>query len=475
MSAQSMTSRPNIVWITLESTRADHTTMGGYDRDTTPNILRIANSDGGRSFSKAYSHGIWTLASSASILTATYPSRHGAGMTGDAIPSALPTVAERFKEVGYDTACISPNSHLSSATGLDRGFDEFVWLSKSTLREAVGLKTVLSYLRNLRRHGGGLTLDTRKHGTDYMLTRLARRWLEERRQASAPIFMYLHYGGPHHPYYPPDRFLEKFAGDVGLSMDEIKAVGLDHHEKLYEHMAANSPFSAEEWRALAALYDGEIAHADEFVGELFETVQALDIGETVFVVTADHGELFGESGLLAHQLVTNEAVSHVPLVTHGLEPALAYEGELLQHADVMTTLLAMVGAPTEGTQGIDMRTDHREFAVVQRGADRCRQNVDELLGLNPQFDASRFPDSTLTALFTPEFKYQHSDDGTGLFRLPDESTDVSDDYPDVEAELQAELTRWFETQGVPVTDQRQTGKFTAEMREQLADLGYLVD
>lgn len=470
-----MTERPNIVWITLESTRADHTTMGGYDKNTTPNLQRIADSAEGRYFSEAFSHGIWTLASSASILTGTYPSHHGAGMTGEAIPDELPTVAERLQQSGYDTACISPNSHLSSATGLDRGFDEFVWLSKSTLREAVGLKTILSYIRNIRTHGGGLTLDTRKHGTDYMLNKLALRWLRERQTKSDPLFLYLHYGGPHHPYFPPDRFLEPFAAERGMSLQEIKDIGLDHHENLYEHMAANSPFSEEAWEALRALYDGEIAHADELVGELFDAVQSLDIGDTVFVITADHGELFGESGLLAHQIVTNDAVSHVPLVTHGLSPALAHDGELVQHADVMTTLLGMTGAPTAGTQGVDLRTDRRDFAIVQRGADRCRQNVSKLIELNPDFDASRFPDSTLTALRTTEYKYQHSDDGTELFRLPDETTDITSEYPDVAADLDTKLHEWFETEGVPVTEQRQEGRFTDEMRAQLADLGYLVD
>ncbi|KTG26896.1 sulfatase [Haloferax profundi] len=470
-----MTERPNIVWITLESTRADHTTMGGYDRETTPNIQRIADSDGGRYFSECFSHGIWTLASSASILTATYPSHHGAGMTGDAIPDALPTVAERFQHVGYDTACISPNSHLSSATGLDRGFDEFVWLSKSTLRESVGLKTILSYLWNIQSHGGGLTLDTRKHGTDYMLNQLALRWLEARQTTSDPMFLYLHYGGPHHPYQPPTRHLKKFAGESGLSLEDVEAIGLDHHDNLYEHMAAASPFSDEEWKALAALYDGEISHVDELVGELFDTVQSLDIGDTIFVITADHGELFGESGLLAHQLVTNEAVSHVPLVTHGLDAALAYDGELVQHADVMTTLLSLAGASTDGTQGIDLQTGNRDVAIVQRGADRRTQNVDKLVELNPAFDASKFPESTLTALFTPEFKYQHSDDETELFRRPDETTDVSDEYPDVIADLDAMFRGWNETQGAPVTEQRQTGRFTDEMRAQLADLGYLVE
>ncbi|WP_410767601.1 sulfatase [Haloferax sp. DFSO60] len=470
-----MTERPNIVWITLESTRADHTTMGGYEKNTTPNLQRIADSAGGRYFAEAFSHGIWTLASSASILTATYPSHHGAGMTGEAIPDELPTVAERFQQAGYDTACISPNSHLSSATGLDRGFDEFVWLSKSTLRESVGVGTIFSYLRNINKHGGGLTLDTRKHSTDYMMNKLAMRWLKDRQTKENPMFLYLHYGGPHHPYYPPKRHLDTFAEDVGLPTERIQEIGLDHHDRLFEHMAANSPFSDEEWKAISALYDGEIAHVDELVGELFDTVQSLDLENTIFVITADHGELFGESGLLAHQIVTDDAVCHVPLIIHGLDVARDYDGELVQHADVMTTLLSAVGASTEGTQGVDMQSDHREFAIVQRGADRSQQNLDKLVELNPEFDASKFPKSTLTALRTSDFKYEYSDDGAELFELPDETHDVSTEYPEVRAELDERLQKWFETDGVPVSEQQQSGRFTKAMRAQLADLGYLVD
>ena len=117
--------RPNVIWLTIESTRTDHTTVGGAATDTTPNLARIADADRGRVVPGCVAHGVWTLPSSASILTGTYPTHHGAGITGEAIPEQLPTVAERLREAGYHTRCLSPNSHLSSATGLDRGFDEF--------------------------------------------------------------------------------------------------------------------------------------------------------------------------------------------------------------------------------------------------------------------------------------------------------------------------------------------------------------
>ncbi|AUV84145.1 hypothetical protein C2R22_21430 (plasmid) [Salinigranum rubrum] len=83
---------PNIVWLTLESLRFDHTSLSGYKRDTTPFLQSIAAESSAVSFDKCFSHGIWTRPASASILTGTYPSHHQAGMGSDVIPDDLPTV-----------------------------------------------------------------------------------------------------------------------------------------------------------------------------------------------------------------------------------------------------------------------------------------------------------------------------------------------------------------------------------------------
>lgn len=182
-----MTPPPNVVWITLESTRADHTTIEDYEHDTTPNLVRIAADTRGQALPECISHGVWTLPSSASILTGTYPSHHGAGMGYDAIPEALPTVSERFQRPGYTTASLSPNSHISEATGLDRGFDSFRWVSSSTLLDSVGYRTLAKYIFHVRSHGGGLTFDPQKHGADFMMVDVAKRWVRSFHREATPF------------------------------------------------------------------------------------------------------------------------------------------------------------------------------------------------------------------------------------------------------------------------------------------------
>lgn len=465
--------QPNIVWITVESTRADHTSLGGYARDTTPNLDRIAGTAHGRSFDNCHTHGIWTLASSASILTGTVPSHHGTGMENDALPEVVETVPELLTEQGYHTACLSPNSHLSSATGLERGFDDFVWLSRDTLLEAAGPRILFKYLRNCRKHGPGLTTDTAKHGTGFVMNEMAKRRISSYAADDEPFFLYAHYGDPHHPYHPPRRFLERYADEFAMSIDEALELGQYHHANLHQLIADGCPFSDDEWDALMALYDAEIAHTDELVGSLFDHVNALDLDDTVFVVTADHGELFGEHGMLAHLLVCDDAVTNVPLVVHGFDAL--DDGETVQHADVMRSLLEVAGARTDGIHGIDLREETREQTLTQRGAKRTLKNLDRFSELNPDFDPSPYHAATLHAIRTDEFKYQRSDERTELFELPDETTDVSGTHPDISSRLDEELDAILETDGQPASTETREGEFNEAMKEQLSDLGYLVD
>jgi uncharacterized sulfatase len=467
--------RPNVVWITLESTRMDHTSLDGYSRDTTPNLARIAGMGGGRAFADCHTHGVWTLASSASILTGTVPTHHGAGMENDAIPEDLDTIPERLSEQGYRTACLSPNSHLSSATGLDRGFDEFTWLSADTLWEAAGPRILAKYARNCRRHGPGFTTDTRKHGTSYLMNEIAKRQLGSYADDEEPFFLYAHYGDPHHPYHPPQRFVDRYADGFAMDTDRAKRLGFYHHDNFHQLIADGCPFAADEWDALQALYDGEIAHTDELVGDLFDHANRLGLDDTVFVITADHGELFGEQGMLAHLVVADDAVTHVPLVVHGADAITDHDGETVQHADVIRTLLDAAGARTDGLHGIDLREETREHSLTQRGAKRACKNLDRFGELNPAFDPSPYHTATLSALRTREFKYQRSDDRAELLRLPDEDRDVSEEHPEVEERLDEALDMVLETDGQPAYSGTREGEFSDAMKEQLSDLGYLVD
>lgn len=469
-----MSSEPNIIWVTLESTRADATSVGEGSTDNTPNLRRIAADSNATAASYCFAHGIWTLPSSASILTGTYPTCHDAGMDSRAIPETLRTIPERLQTAGYTTACISPNSHLSEATGLDRGFDRFAWVGKSTLLETVGLRTLGRYTLNVRKHGGGFTLDSRRHHRGYMLNDLAKRWVRSFEGDDEPYFLYLHHPGPHHPYTPPRRYCAEYLDDVDVDVDTAVDLALDFHDNLFEYIAEGIPLSETELTTIRRLYQAEIAYVDELVGDLFDHVQNHTTEETIFVVTGDHGELFGEDDMLAHMISVSDAVSHVPLIVHGFDFGAGIEGPV-QHTDILRTLLSASDIDTEGIHGVDLRESRRDWAVVQRGARRTRQNLAELTELNPKFDTDRYRRSTVTTLRSEDFKYIHSDGDQSLYELPDETTAITADFPERAAMFEDAVESLLAGDAAPFDDDVRDGNFTEAMEAQLADLGYLVE
>ena len=461
-----MDSRPNVVWVTLDSVRQDRTTMGGHDRDTTPHLQRIGTT--GRSFDSCIAAGIWTLPSSASILTGTYPSHNTVGIDGETIPAELSTVAERFSAAGYRTACLSRNGHLSAATGMDRGFDRFEWLAASTLLSAAGPRTLAKYLLNVRRHSAGFTTETAKHATPFLMNDIGKRWLDDL-VAAEPFFCYLHYNEPHRPFVPPIPWQEQYTDGIEATAAEAIDIAMDVHRNMYDRVASGNPLTGREREALLAMYDAEVAYTDECIGRLYDHVRALPTDrETLFIVTADHGEMLGDRGLLAHNLALDDALVNVPLVATGLESLGADDGDIIQHTDLMRTLLGMADADVDGVQGVDLRAEEREFAISQRGP----ANFDLYLEHDGSFGASRFHESTVTALRTETHRYQRSDDRAALFALPDETTEVSGAEPEVVAELDRALEQWLRSQGSPVGKGR-SAEFDDAMRRQLSDLGYV--
>jgi len=109
---------------------------------------------------------------------------------------------------------------------------------------------------------------------------------------------------------------------------------------------------------------------DERVGELYRTIQG-ELGETIVVVTADHGELFGEDDMLAHKYSMHNAVLNVPMVVQGL-PGLSDDG-IVQHSDVVRTVLEVAGAETDTIQGVDLREERPSTRSVSRRLDRSNR------------------------------------------------------------------------------------------------------
>ncbi|WP_336325849.1 sulfatase [Halovenus sp. HT40] len=460
-----MTEKPNIIWLTLDSVRYDHTTMSGYDRNTTPEIRAIADRTDGVSFSSCFSHARSSPASVPSILSGTYPSRHRTYFGNSRqLPSELSLISELLGDVGYRTVALSNNGYASSLTGLDRGFDDFTLLGSSPgeILESAGLKNLVKYAANIRRHSVGFSTDSHAHSAGYLMNELAK---EELKSPDEPLFYYIHYNEPHRAYYPPLPYLNRYTDEIKMDGREAASVAMEIHHNLLDIVANGCDLSEAEMEALLAMYDSEIAYTDQLVGELFDVIEE-HLGETILVVTADHGELFGEDDMLAHKYSMHNAVLHIPMVIKGISD-LSDDG-IVQHTDVVRTLLEIAGAETETIQGVDLRTDSREYAISQSGA----SDLTPLLERNPDYDRSKFCTEEYSVIQDGEHKYSQRPDDPRLYRLPDEETNLIDSAEEQATEMASWLEEWLETEGEAVGSGTEA-EVDEEMRSRLADLGYL--
>jgi arylsulfatase A-like enzyme len=461
----------DIVWITLESVRQDHTSLGGHHRDTTPFLSSLADRTTGAAFERCFSHDVWTRASSASILTGLASSAHRTWTQENRLSSDVPTVPEALRDAGYRTACVSPNPQLSDATGLARGFDHFHYLGKDTLVEEAGIPTVLRYLTKLNTHSAGYTTDTGKHSVGYVSNAIAKRHVRETAANDEDLFLYTHLGDSHHPYYPPKPYQDLYADDFEMSVEEALELVMEMSDDLHGYIARGVPFTEDEWNALRAMYDATIRYVDDTVRSLVEYAEER-LDDPIVVVTADHGELFGEKGMLAHMVVADDAVSHVPLVVSGVDGVESHDG-VVQHADAMTEVLDAVGVDFDVAAGVGLAPEAREFAVTQRSGVRCASKLDTIQERDPAFDAARYHAGDLTSLRTRDYRYQRSESREELFAVPDEMTDVAGDHPDVRETLAGKAESWLGTYGVPTSEREEQAEFDESMTSHLEDLGYL--
>ena len=463
--------RRDIIWITLESVRYDRTTVGGHFRDTTPQLQTLSQRSDSLSFDSCFSHDIWTRSSTASILTGRAPSDHRTWTDEAKLPDEIRTIPECLSAAGYQTVGISPNPQFSSATELDRGFDDFHYLTRQTLFNELSLRDIMKYLFNIRRHSAGFTTNTKAHTTGYLSNTLAKRHIRDARKADTPLFLYTHLGDTHHAYYPPVAWQSRFSNELPSSLDDALSFALSFSDDLHEHIASGVPFSEEEWQMINVMYDTTLAYVDSLIGELVEYAHA-NLEDPIVVVTADHGELFGEEGLLAHMLVTNTAVSHVPLVVSGLDLDDEFRKQLIQPADVMAMLSEILDIDFSVPAGQDIRSNPRSFAVTQRSGKRARHKQELILERNPDFDESRFYSGDLTSIRDQRFRYQRSGDDSDLFKLPDETMDISSEHQDLVEKWDAQLSDWLSDHS-RVQYEDDVAEFDSDMQQQLRDLGYL--
>lgn len=466
--------KPNIVWLTIDSVRADHCSVNSYHRDTTPILDSIANAPNAGIFENCFSHGIWSLESAASILSGTYPSYHRTGGEDDALPADLYTIPERFTDAGYETIGISANPWFGTEFGLDHGFQSFIKANKQHITNA-GCVNTLKYLLRIRSEGGGFTRRKNAHKSEYISRNIITNQLEQRNEEK-PVFLYAHTEGVHTPYFPPGRTLGAFSDDLDVDPRTARETAYRINDRIYEHVANGLDISDRDLHILETMYDELLRYADHQLRYILKAIEGLD-RPTVLVVTSDHGDLLGEQDLLYHMLSLHDGLAHVPCVILGLDH-LGLNSEitngLTQHIDIMKTILAAVGGPTDELHGYDLREDSREYAVIQRSQDAYDTSLSKLTEKNPSPDLplNLFPDGFATAIRSPSHKYITDADTEILHAFPDETSDITDSHPDVLAALKHEYERVHDEYSRDESAAGAAADVPSEVEDRLAQLGY---
>lgn len=278
----------------IDCLRADHVSCYGYERKTTPCIDQVARE--GVRFANAFSQATWTRPSAASILTGLYPSVHKTNTIKDRLPDTLQTFPEILQDMGVETAAISAIGNFSSKIGFDRGFIHFVDLFRD--EHLLGQRQSANrYLPYLPYEDPQVELVV---PLSEDINNVAFDWLSQHYQKS--FFIMLWSMDPHDPYIPPDgyqKFMRSYTGKVDGSRESIERAR-----------------SEDDIRHLIDLYDSEIYYNDVQFGRLVQYL--IDLGiydETLLIVTADHGEGFGEHyRFFGHGHAPYEEFIHVPLI-----------------------------------------------------------------------------------------------------------------------------------------------------------------
>lgn len=304
--------KPNVLFILVDTLRADHLTAYGYRRSTSP-AIQAELADRGVVVETAYSQAPWTVPSVASLLTGQYPGEVLSGpLESFVVPAEADTMAERFQAMGYQTAAIYGNFVLRDANGFGQGFE--TRFTPPAVAES-----------NL------LHADT--------VNRRALPWL--RAHQHDPFFLYVHYMDPHDPYNSPDLvdgrspFFPDYRGNLsGLWIHGLYTGGL----KLTD--------PERDLTHIQALYDSEIRHVDRAVEELLATLEPEVAANTLIVLTADHGEEFLDHGGWKHGQTLYQEQIHVPLIfrwDHRFPAGRRLSGSV-QLLDLLPTLLAATGS-----------------------------------------------------------------------------------------------------------------------------------
>jgi len=411
--------RPNVLLVVISNLRADHVSALGYARDTTPAIDDLAAS--GTLYETAVSPSPWSMAAQASILTGLFPTEHAVAFEHPVLDPSLETLAEKLAAQGYATIGVSTDSTIGKEGGFDQGFETFVEIRP----EEEGSPD-----------DGAARAETALTG-----------WLQERSGTfrEKPFFAYLVLSNPTLPFSPPGEYRQKFL-DSPVPLPQLDKLALLWIPWARQFSLGLVNPGAAEMGALISLYDGEIGYADYRVGRLMGSLKEMGVdGDTLVVVTSDHGDDLGDHGLLSDTSNLYDTMVRVPLVMRlpGRVPEGRRVVDQVETVDLMGAIeeLTARDAPVPGP-GVGP-VDPREAAFLEARYDPTV--ITYYRSLLPGGDVSIY-ERHLAGVRTPAYKYIITSRNTEtLFDLkadPGEQKPVIAAHPEVAAQLRARIGAW---------------------------------
>ncbi len=446
---------PDAILITLDTTRPDRLGVYGHDGATSPNLDRFAA--GATVYDRAYATSSWTLPTHASMFTGLYPMQHGAqsvpqgpnkslGYGVRPLQQSFVTLAELLKEAGYRTGAVVAGPALRKELGVAQGFevydDEFTSAGeKFTGRRAekvadLAIKMVDSF-------------------------------------GDAPYFLFVNFFDAHAPYRPPPPYSdvlgppptkEQTHAGIEILKGLVKKLDDDTAAVAVNDLA---PADRESMDRQLAGYDAEIRYMDHHLGRLLDSLLEGPAGErTIVVITADHGESFGEHYFFSHGANLYEDNVRVPLIVRypGQHTGRRIETTAQNHR-LFASILREVGvAAPDGAAGMTLE-DAPPAIVLQ--VKRSESNV--------QIFGEFFERDLISLVGWPHKLIESTRGRTELFSLegdPDELVNLTTVDADTAAQLSKNLAE-FVVEHPPLFDADGRAELREETVEALKAMGYL--
>lgn len=359
---------PNIVLIVCDTLGAKHMSLYGYHRKTTPMLERLVEEEGFTVYKNCYSTSCWTPPAHASLFTGLYPNEHG---THEALPllsDELLVMPEILTMLGYETIGISCNGLVSEQFGFSRGFTQFIALDKYHIFKIDNeILTLIRQQKNkFNKFWTALKISFKEKDFflpfKYKINSFYHRIIEKYHFNSAlknatpytqkalnltanflkitqkPLFLFINLMQTHNDYNPPPET----KGTWSIKKSPFRKISQNAWNHYYKE-----PYSFEILNYLQDLYDEEVLYLDKVIYNFYYTIKKLSNSkDTIFIITSDHGENFGEEGHFGHIISLTEAGCKIPLlIKYPWNTTPDYSNRLCQINDLFATVCDIIQSP----------------------------------------------------------------------------------------------------------------------------------